>query len=146
MGDDLVQRGGVHALAQSQRHGFGGRRNVHTSEQLVDDLDLAAGTRFVAELVDLGGHGVEQGFGHGIGGRGAGRHHGHLPAGGLGGTAGNRRIDVEQAHVVQALFHCHRPVGLDGGAHHKHAARLHGCGAALRAKQHALGLRGIDDH
>jgi hypothetical protein len=58
--DHLVQRVGVHALAQAQRHRFGGGGDVHAGQQLVDDLDLAAVAGLVAQPVDLGGHGVEQ--------------------------------------------------------------------------------------
>jgi uncharacterized protein (DUF934 family) len=49
VGDDLVQRGRVHAFAQAQRHRFGGHGNVHAGQQLVDDLDLAARAGAVAQ-------------------------------------------------------------------------------------------------
>ena len=52
--DDLVQRRGVDAFAQAQRHRLGGGGDVHAGQQLVDDLHLAAGAGAVAEPVDLG--------------------------------------------------------------------------------------------
>ena len=97
VGDDLVQRLGRHAFAQAQRHRLGGGGDVHAGQQLVDDLHLAAGAGAVAQPVDLAGHRVEQRAGLGIG-LGPGRgHHRHLAAGGLGGAAGDRRVDVEDA-------------------------------------------------
>ena len=51
--DHLVQRGGVDAFAQAERHRLGGGGDVHAGEQLVDDLHLAAVAGAVAEPVDL---------------------------------------------------------------------------------------------
>nr|GFD20933.1 hypothetical protein [Tanacetum cinerariifolium] len=42
VGDHFVQRIGVDALAQAQRHGFGARSDVHAGQQLVDDFDFGA--------------------------------------------------------------------------------------------------------
>ena len=97
--DDVVQRGGVDAFAQAERHRLGGGGDVHAGQQLVDDLHLAAVAGAVAEAVDLGRHRVEAGLGLRPG-RVAGRaHHRHLARRGLGGAAGDRRVDVEQAEA-----------------------------------------------
>ena len=137
----------VNALTQAQRHGFGRSGNVHARQQLVDDLDLAARARAVAQLVDLGGHRVQKRLGHGIGRRLARRHHGHLATGGFGGTTRDGRVHILQAHGLQPRLQGHRPVGVHGGAHHEHAAGLHAgrtTWAGAIAKQHAFGLCGID--
>ena len=96
VGDDLVQSRGVYAFAQAQRHRFGGGGDVHTCQQLVDDLDFAACTRAVTQLVYRGGHGVQHRLGQRIGGGFARGHHGHLAAGSLGRATGDGRIHILQ--------------------------------------------------
>ena len=119
-------------------------RNVHAGEQLVDDLDLAAVAGTVAELVDIGGHRIERLANLRVGLGAARRHHRHLSRGSLGGAARNRRIQVEQSNFGQAPLERHRPVGVDGGAHHEHAAGCQRGGGTAFAEQHGFGLRGID--
>jgi hypothetical protein len=103
----------------------------------------------VAQAVDLGGHGVEHRAGPGVGLGPAGGHHRHLAARGLGGAAGDGGVEVQQAELFEPRLQRHRPVRVDGGAHHEQAAGLHRRGAARGgavAEQHRLGLRGVDDH
>ncbi|MDT4825143.1 hypothetical protein FQZ97_584170 [compost metagenome] len=122
---------------------------MHAGQQLVDDLHLAARAGRIAQAVDLGGHRVEHRAGLFIRRGGAGGHHRHLAARGLGGAAGDRRVEVQDALLRKARLERHRPVRVDGGAHHEQAAGLHRCRAAGRgavAEQHRLGLRRVDDH
>ena len=144
--DDLVQRGRVHAFAQPQRHGLGGGRDVHASQELVDDLHLAAGARAIAQAVDLGGHGVERRAAAGVGLGAAGGHHRHLAAGGLGGAAADGRVQHPQAQRLEPRLQRDGPVGVDSAAHHEGAAGLQRRGHAAAAEEHVLGLRGIDHH
>ena len=51
------------------------------------------------------------------------RHHGHLAGGGLGRAAGDRRIEVQQAALVQPLLQRDRPIRVDRRTHHEDAAR-----------------------
>ena len=153
MRDDLIQRGRVHALTQTQRHGLRRSRNVHPRQQLVDDLDLAACASRITQLVDFASHGIQKRLGHDIGGRPSGGHHGHLPARRLGSAARNRCVNIEKPHGSQPRFKRHRPIRVYCRAHHEDAARLHG-GSTTRAraractisitKQHGLGLGRID--
>jgi hypothetical protein len=70
-------RRGIHAFAQAQGHGLGGGGDVHAGQQLVDDLDLAARARLVAQAVDLAGHASSTRLRRHRPRRGRG-HHGHL--------------------------------------------------------------------
>ncbi len=144
VGDDLVQRRRIDTFAQTQGHGLGGSGDVHAGEQLVDDLDLAAGAGAIAELVDLASHGIEHGLGLGVGFGGAGGHHRHFTIGGLGGAAGNGRVDVQQTLVGKALFQRDRPIGVYRGAHHENGSRSHGRGTAVGTEKHLFGLLRID--
>ena len=135
--DDLVERRRVDAFAQAERHRLGGGGDVHAGEELVDDLHLAAVAGAVAEPVDLGGHRVQERLGHRPR-RVAGRaHHRHLARRRLGGAARDRRIDVEQAHRLEAALERDRDVRVDGRAHHEDAARPHrrGGAAVLRRRR-----------
>ncbi|KAG1391958.1 hypothetical protein G6F59_014746 [Rhizopus arrhizus] len=86
--DDLVQGVRVHAFAQAQRHRLGGGRDVHASQQLVDDLDLAARTGAVAQALDLAGHRFQHRAAGRVGGGATGGHHRHLAGSGLGRAPG----------------------------------------------------------
>ena len=150
VGDDLVQVVRVHALAQAQRHGLGGRSNVYAGQQLVDDLDLAAGTSAVAQSIHLGSHGVKQVIRVGISIGLGGGHHRHLAAGRARGAPRNGRVDVMQPQRIEFGLKPHGELGVHSRAHDKGTAAFHVRGAtravSTRAKQHLLGLRRIDHH
>ena len=76
--DDVVQVLGIDTFADAERHCFRRRRDVHAGKQLVDDLDLAAVARAVAQLVDLRRHVGEQAARFRVGLGPAGAHHRHL--------------------------------------------------------------------
>ena len=146
VGDHLIQCGGVDAFTQTQRHRLGRSGDVHASQQLVDDFDLAAGPGTVAKPVDLGRHGVQQRAHGGVRCRHTCGHHRHLATGGFGGTTRDRRVKVENAQRCQPRLQCDRPIRINGGTHDKDTARRHGrCTAAL-AKQHSLGLGSVHHH
>ena len=63
---NICSTGQHREMLQQVLTGFGRSGDVHTRQQLVDDLDLAARACAVAQLVDLGGHGVQEGLGQRI--------------------------------------------------------------------------------
>ena len=77
VGDDLVERLWIDSHAQAERHRLCRGRDVHTRQQLVDDLHLASVAGAVAQSVDVRRHRIEHTPGLGIGLRPASRHHGH---------------------------------------------------------------------
>lgn len=66
------------------------------------------------------------------------------PAAAFGGTAGDRRIEVQQVLCGQTLAQFDGESGRDGGATDDQAARTQRGNGAVLAKQHGFGLLGID--
>ncbi|KAG1481035.1 hypothetical protein G6F54_013766 [Rhizopus delemar] len=137
--DDLVQGVRVHAFAQAQRHRLGGGRDVHASQQLVGDLDLAARTGAVAQAIDLAGHRFQHRAAGLVGGGATGGHHRHLAGSGLGRATGDGRVQVQHALLGQPRFLRDGPAGINGRAHHEHGAGAQGGGDAAFAIQHGFG-------
>ena len=83
-----VAQEGADALALLDHLGLPQAAILGTSRGgLIDDLDLAARACAVAQLVDLGGHGIQKRLGQRIGLRLGSGHHGHLAGGRFGRTA-----------------------------------------------------------
>ncbi|OMP13261.1 hypothetical protein COLO4_01989 [Corchorus olitorius] len=128
-----------HVGHATQGHGFGGGGDVHAGQQLVDDLDLAARARLVAQAIDLAGHGVEHMARRRIClGRGRG-HHRHLARGSLGRPAGDGAIHIQNALLRETRLQRNRPVRVDRGTHDERAARSHGGRCTGLSEQHSFG-------
>ena len=144
VGDDVIHQVERDAGAGGERHRLRPRRDMHAGQQLVDDLHRGAEAGALADLIDLAGDRIEHRAQPVEGGAGAGGHHRHLAGGGLGGAAGDRGIQHQQAARLQLARDLLRIGHRDGGGDHDPRARAQPAGQPVLAEQHGAALRGID--
>ena len=118
---------------------------MHAGEELVDHLDLRALARPIAQAVDLGRNRREHVLARSERRRGARGHDRHLARRRLGGAAGDRRVEHEEAAPGEPLAEALGEVGRRGDAQDHDATGGHRGRGAVRAEQHAFGLLGVDD-